>query len=370
MAECFPYGVFTYRDDPGSARIGVRAGQQILDLADLAARHMSPYSDLLAAPTLDPLLAAGPNVWRDVHRDVKASVTDGMFIDPTDVVMQMPFTVADYVDFYASEHHATNLGRILRPGQAPLQPNWRHQPVGYHGRSGTIVVSGTPVVRPHGQVQVGDGAQLRPTARLDVEAEIGFVIGVPSERGAPLPVSAISEHVFGVVVVNDWSARDVQAWETVPLGPFQGKCFLTSISPWVVPLDELMAARVPAASTGTALSSYLVETKPWGLDIDLEIRVNGEVVARPPYREMHWSPAQMLAHLTINGSSVRTGDLLASGTVSGPGPDQVGSLIELWHAERFLADGDEVVISATAPGPDGTRIDLGAVAGRVLPSHS
>jgi fumarylacetoacetase len=293
---------------------------------------------------------------------------------PIDAVeLLLPFTVADYVDFYASEQHAVNLGRILRPGQEPLPANWRHQPVGYHGRAGTVVVSGTPVRRPHGHVVVDGEVAVRPTTKLDLEAEVGFVVGVPSTRGEPVPVGRFADHVFGVVLVNDWSARDIQAWETVPLGPFLGKSFQTSISPWVVPLDALSAARVPAGSSTTAVSAYLVEPTPWGLDLALEVELNGTVISRPPYRTMHWSPAQMMAHLTLNGASLRTGDLFASGTVSGPEPDQVGSLIEAAHlsrtagSERFLADGDEVVIRATAPDLDGSRIDLGEVRGRVGP---
>jgi fumarylacetoacetase len=296
-----------------------------------------------------------------------AQVAAGSLIPITDVELLLPFTVADYVDFYASEQHATNLGGILRPGQEPLQPNWRHQPVGYHGRAGTVVVSGTPVRRPRGHVKTDDGIALLPTAKLDIETEVGFVVGVPSARGEPAPINSFADHVFGVVLVNDWSARDIQAWETVPLGPFLGKSFQTSISPWVVPLDALSAARVPAVSSGSALSSYLVEPEPWGLDLDLKVEVNGEVVSRPPYRTMHWSPAQMMAHLTVNGASLRTGDLYASGTVSGSSPDEVGSLIERWGNERFLADGDEVVIRGSAPAPDGSRIDLGEVRGRVQP---
>jgi fumarylacetoacetase len=292
--------------------------------------------------------------------------SDAELLPAAEVSMQLPFEVADYVDFYASEQHATNLGEMLRPGQPPLSPNWRHQPIGYHGRAGTVVVSGTDVVRPSGNVQTSAGTvELRPTAKLDVEVEVGYVVGVPSERGVAVPVDRFADHVFGVVLLNDWSARDIQAWETAPLGPFLGKSFQTSISPWLVPLDALRPARVAAASSGTPVSSYLVEPEPWGLDIDLELRVNGEVVSRPPYRTMHWSPAQMMAHLTVNGASLRTGDLFASGTVSGAAPDEVGSLIERWSGERFLADGDHVAISATAPDGAGGRIDLGEVAGTV-----
>ena len=337
----------------------------VLDLAEAARRHSSPLLELLDLPTLNGLMGSGPEVWRDLREQVPtwAEAADGL--RPLDsVVLHLPFTVRDYVDFYASEHHATNLGRMLRPGQPPLAPNWRHQPVGYHGRAGTVVVSGTPVVRPCGPLPVGDAVVVGPTARLDVEVEVGFVVGVPSARGRPVPVRAFADHVFGVVLVNDWSARDIQAWETVPLGPFLGKSFQTSVSPWVVPLAALDAARVPAA-VATPPAGYLAEDEPWGLDIELRLAINGEVVSRPPYRTMHWSPAQMLAHLTVNGASVRTGDLYASGTVSGPGAEEVGSLFELWQGERFLADGDTVTITADAPTADGTRFALGEVSGVV-----
>jgi fumarylacetoacetase len=366
LSECYPYGV--YEGERSEPRICVRVGDRVCDLAEAAKRRGSQHEALLSRPTLNSLLSAGPAVWREVGEAVRDWAGDSATLIPlADVRLLMPFEVADYVDFYASEQHATNLGRILRPGQEPLQPNWRHQPVGYHGRAGTVVVSGTPVVRPTGHVAVDGEVALRATARLDVEVEVGFVVGVPSRRGEPVAIESFRDHVFGAVIVNDWSARDIQAWETVPLGPFLGKSFQTSISPWVVPIDALDAARVPAASAGTPLSPYLVEPEPWGLDIALELQVNGEVLARPPYRSMHWSPAQMLAHLTVNGASVRAGDLYASGTVSGTAPDEVGSLIERWGNTRFLADGDEVVISATAPAADGSRLDLGSVRGRVIP---
>jgi fumarylacetoacetase len=349
LSECFPLGV--YRAPGGEPRSCARVGDDLLDLG--------------RPGNLDSLLAAGPSEWQSLREALPARAAAERLTPIADVELLLPFTVADFVDFYASEHHAVNLGRILRPGQEPLQPNWRHQPIGYHGRAGTVVVSGTPVRRPRGHVKVDDDVTLRPTAKLDIETEVGFVVGVPSQRGEPVSIGDFSQHVFGVVLVNDWSARDIQAWETVPLGPFLGKSFQTSISPWVVPLDAFAAARVPAASSESTVSSYLVEPEPWGLDIDLEVEVNGEVVSRPPYRTMHWSPAQLMAHLTVNGASLRAGDLFASGTVSGPEPDQVGSLIERWGNERFLSDGDEVVIRATAPAADGSRIDLGEVRGRV-----
>jgi fumarylacetoacetase len=196
--------------------------------------------------------------------------------------------------------------------------------------------------------------------------EVGYIVGMPSPHGEPVPVEAFADHVFGVCLVNDWSARDIQAWEGQPLGPFLGKSFATSMSAWVVPLAALSAARQKVGSADRPLLPYLRESDPWGLDLSLELRVNGEVVSRPPYRSMHWSPAQLLAHLTVNGASLRSGDLYASGTVSGASPDQVGSLIELWSGERFLADGDEVVIRGSAPAADGTLLDLGEVRGRVV----
>jgi fumarylacetoacetase len=366
--ECFPYGVYTINGQPGEPRICARVGDTVLDLADAAKRRGSAHQTTLSQPNLNALLSAGPDAWREVHHEVAQWASDAPRIAVSGVTLHLPFEVADYVDFYANEQHATNLGRILRPGQEPLQPNWRHQPVGYHGRAGTVVVSGTPVVRPAGHSKRGDDVVFAPTERLDVEVEVGFVVGTPSRHGVPVPIAAFADHVFGLVLVNDWSARDIQRWETVPLGPFLGKSFQTSISPWVVPLDALQAARLPVPSSNGALSAYLVEPQPWGLDIDLELRVNDELLSRPPFRSMHWSPAQLMAHLSVNGASLRTGDLYASGTVSGSGAEEVGSLIELWRAERFLADGDEVVISASAPAGDGLRVDLGEVRGVVVPA--
>jgi fumarylacetoacetase len=352
LKEVYPLGV--YRDAAGAPRTCARVGEHALDLG---------------AGNLDEFLAAGPAAWQELYDELPGRAAGGADLIPlTELSLLMPFTVADYVDFYTSEHHATNLGRILRPGQEPLFPNWRHQPIGYHGRAGTVVVSGTDVVRPTGNTNVDGVVSRRPTARLDIEVEVGFVVGVPSGLGQPIPIESAVDHIFGVVLLNDWSARDIQAWETVPLGPFLGKSFQTSISPWVVPLRALEAARIAPRPTGIKPAEWLQEDQPWGLDLELELRVNGALVSRPPYREMSWSPTQLLAYLTSNGAAARTGDLLASGTVSGARSDQVGSLIEAWGAERFLADGDVVVITATAPSGDGDRIDLGEVRGRVLPA--
>ncbi|HVV74459.1 MAG TPA: fumarylacetoacetate hydrolase family protein [Mycobacteriales bacterium] len=364
MTECYPLGV--YSRGGGAKRIGVRVGSHVLDLTRTARQLDLPWADLVRGPNLNPVLAAGPSVWREIHAALPT--LEGPRLPLSAVRLHLPFEVADYVDFYASEHHAARLGRILRPGQEALPPAWRHQPMGYHGRSGTVVVAGTPVRRPCGQHRTPHGDVVTgPSERLDVEVEVGFVVGTATELGSSVRVEDFAGHVFGVVLVNDWSARDLQAFETVPLGPFLGKSFQTSISPWVVSLAALDAARVPVPASGSEVPSHLLEGEPWGLDIELELRVNGELVSRPPYRSMYWSPAQMLAHLTSNGASLRTGDLFASGTVSGPADDQVGSLIELSN-RPFLADGDEVVITATAPAADRGRLDLGEVRGRVLPA--
>ncbi|MDQ1694816.1 MAG: fumarylacetoacetase [Frankiaceae bacterium] len=377
-----PFGVTASAWRDPAPRVVVRAGAAALDVAALADRGIVSSG---AGPgrvgwwqsgSLDAFLAAGRTAWQQVLGELRAAVSDPAAL-PADAVLGLdevqlvlPYSVADYVDFYASEHHAMNLGRILRPGQPALPPNWRHLPIGYHGRSGTVVVSGTPVRRPRGQHRVDDAdrPEFGPTQRLDVEVEVGFVVGAASRHGEPVPVEAFAEHVFGVCLVNDWSARDIQAWEYQPLGPFLGKSFATSVSAWVVPLEALEAARVPVASAATELTPYLREVEPWGLDVSLELSVNGEVLTRPPFSSMFWSAAQMLAHQTVNGASVRTGDLFASGTVSGSSPDEVGSLIELSHNTKFLADGDDVVIRATAPGSDGTTVDLGEVRGSILPA--
>jgi fumarylacetoacetase len=384
-----PYGVVAR---PGERpRVAVRIGDQVLDLSVVAAADMVDTHALFDQPTLNPFMAAGPAVWDSTRAWVRGLLTDETERDlvepalaPLDsVTMLLPFTVGDYVDFYASEHHASNVGRMFRPDAEPLLPNWKHLPVGYHGRSGTVVVSGTDVVRPCGQRKAPDAdlPTYGPSQRLDIEAELGFVVGVPSTMGERVSTADFARHTFGVVGLNDWSARDIQAWEYVPLGPFLGKSFATSISAWVTPLAALAAAwtDLPGQDDPQVLD-YLRVDGPAGLDIEVDVVLDGEVVARPPYRTMYWSPAQMLAHTTVNGASVRTGDLWGSGTVSGPEPDQRGSLLELsWGGKEpfavagrertFLEDGDEVTLRYTAPGTGGGRISLGEVTGRILPAR-
>jgi fumarylacetoacetase len=379
-----PYGVLDSGDGPQPA---VRIADRALPLRAATATLLAEHAGLFEHATLDAFLAAGPAVWHAVRSAVTDWFTDPQYrsrIEPlllrlADARPLLPFAVADYVDFYASEHHASNVGQIFRPGTSPLTPNWKHLPIGYHGRAGTVVVSGTPVRRPNGQRKVGDAVEFGRSLRLDIEAEVGFVVGVGADR--PVPVGDFDRHVFGVLLVNDWSARDIQAWEYVPLGPFLGKSFATSVSAWITPLAALSHARVPPVARDPKPLPYLDDAgTEWNLDLRLEVRLNGELISRPPYASMYWTPAQMLAHLTVNGATLRSGDLYASGTVSGPEPDQRGSLLELcWggaepitlsdgSVRTFLEDGDRVTITASAPGPDGCRIGIAEVSGTILPA--
>ncbi|BCN51173.1 fumarylacetoacetase [Rhodococcus hoagii] len=372
-----PYGVFSTAD--AGPRVGVRVGDSVVDLAKALG------DDTFAQSTLNAFMAQGRARWVEVRTQITELVTgeiaDDAVFSVDDVTMHLPIAVADYVDFYASENHATNLGRLFRPDSAALMPNWKHLPVGYHGRSSTVVVSGTDIVRPCGQrkAPADTAPSFGPSIRLDIEAEMGFIVGVGSPMGSSITPDEFAEHCFGAVILNDWSARDIQAWEYVPLGPNLGKSFATSISPWVVPLLALEAARIDTPVQDPTPLPYLQGDEKWGLDIDLAVEWNGDVVSRPPYAQMYWSPAQMLAHTTVNGAAASTGDLFGSGTISGPDKDQRGAFIELtWggaepvevagEQRTFIQDGDEIAISATAPGANGGRIGFGEVRARILPA--
>lgn len=377
-AGTLPYCSFTAPDLVGP-HVGVGVGTDVLDLTGLAPTLLPDHAHLFADGSLDALLAAGVEVWTAVRSALLDHVADAPRTRPVaEVELRMPFTVADYVDFYASRNHATNVGRMFRPDGEPLTPNWNHLPIGYHGRAGTVVISGTPVRRPSGQVRSADGSiGFGPTDKLDLEAEIGFVVGTGSVLGEPVAADEVDRYLFGVCVVNDWSARDIQAWEYVPLGPFLGKSFATSVSPWIVPWAALAESRIDPPPPQVELQEYLRPAGP-GLDLELTVAINGTVVSRPPYATMAWTPAQMLAHLTVNGASLRPGDLFASGTVSGTERDQVGSLLELtWNGTEpialddgdkrtFLVDGDRVTITAAARTRDGRLMPLGEVDGVVV----
>jgi fumarylacetoacetase len=365
------FGVFSLGDE--APRVGFRLRDGILDLA------ASGLGDVFAQPTLDGFLALGRAAWEDTLARVDELVTRGVdLVDADAATSRLPFSVADYVDFYSSLEHATNLGRLFRPDAEPLLPNWRHLPVGYHGRAGTVVVSGTPIVRPCGQrkAPADEAPTFGPSRRLDIELELGFVVGVGSRLGEPVPPSAFREHVFGVVLVNDWSARDIQAWEYQPLGPFLGKSFATSIGAWVTPLALLEDRLVAGPEQRPEPLPYLQVEGEWALDVELEVELRGDVVSQTNARGLYWSLPQQLAHATANGASLRTGDLFASGTISGAEAGSEGSLIELtWNGERpleladgttrtFLEDGDEVVLRGR-----GGDVELAEVRGTILPAR-
>src|SRR4051812_8058718 len=341
------------------ASIALRAGDRVLALRPLAeAGLLGDDPDLrhaLCEPVLNALIELGRPAARELEDRVRELVAAGHATIPAaECDALLPVRIADYVDFYASLEHVENFGRLWRPGQSAVHENWRHLPVGYHGRASTVFVSGTPIRRPRGQVAAGE---LGPTRALDLECEVGFVCG-PSARG-PIPIDRASEHIFGVVLVNDWSARDIQRFEYIPLGPFLGKSFATSMSAWVTPLGAL--PKVAPREQDFAPAEYLRASEPWALDIELEIEVAGEVLSRPRSSWLYWTPAQMLAHMTVNGATLTAGDLFASGTVSGSDPGTEGSLGEIGRGERWLADGEEVVLRGRAG-----DVELGEVRGRIL----
>ncbi len=371
MNRAVGFGVFSIGED--APRVGFRVDDGILDLAACG------LGAVFEAPTLNPFLALGRSSWEDTVARVDELVAGGTELVPlARATSHVPLSIADYVDFYSSLEHATNLGRLFRPDSDPLLPNWRHLPVGYHGRAGTVVVSGTPVVRPCGQVKAPPdaGPSFGPSRRLDIELELGFVVGRGSRLGEAVSTDAFRDHVFGVVLVNDWSARDIQAWEYQPLGPFLGKSFATSIGAWVTPLALLEDRFVPAPAQDPQPLPYLRTSGDWGVDLDLSVELSGTVISRTNARGLYWTMPQQLAHATVNGASVRTGDLFASGTISGSEPGSEGSLIELtWNGERpveladgsarsFLEDGDEVVLRGRAG-----DVELAEVRGTVLPAR-
>jgi fumarylacetoacetase len=394
-----PYGVYSVgtADAPHTPRrCATRVGDTVVDLALALAGALPQAEEWFARPDLNAFMAAGHDAWVQVRalltEAVQGDLPDAALHPVADVALHLPCEFADYVDFYASEHHASNLGRLFRPDVAdPLLPNWKHLPVGYHGRSSTIVVSGVDVVRPCGQRKGPNDPQpvFGPSTRLDIEAEMGFIVGVGNAMGTAIGVEDAERHLFGAVIFNDWSARDIQAWEYQPLGPNLGKSFASSISPWIVPMLALAPAKCPVPGQDPTPLEYLRMAEPWTLDIALEVDWNGTTVSRPPFAQMYWSPAQMLAHTTVNGAATRTGDIFASGTISGPGKDQRGAFIELtWggaepvlvggEERAFLVDGDTVTIRASAPargagsggpGAQGERIDFGEVTATILPAR-
>lgn len=401
-----PYGAFEHH---GRARLGIAIGAQILDLYALAEAGLVEgvcEPQLLTAPRLNPLLAAGPQVWKRLRLHVAALLrgddrgkadlrernADAFFIEQRDARMIVPIEIGDYVDFYSSLEHATNLGKLFRPNSEPLLPNWRHLPLGYHGRASTVVVDGTPIVRPNGQRKSAgsDVPTFGPSQRLDIELEVGFITGPGNRLGEPIPIGRAREHIFGMVLVNDWSARDIQAWEYQPLGPFLGKSFATTISPWIVTLDALEPFRTTGPAQDPAPLAYLRGSERWAYDVKLEVdfetakmRERGTApvtISRTNFKTMYWTLAQQLAHVTSNGTQIRPGDLYASGTISGSEPESQGSLIELtWNATKpihlpdgevrgFLQDGDAVTLRGWCEQGE-FRIGFGRCSGLITPAR-
>jgi fumarylacetoacetase len=362
-----PFGVFRRRRSKESPRAGVAIGDQILDLAALG---------LKSGPTLNALAAMGRAKWRSLRKELSrllSSVKEKRRVSKYLLAQKqaelfLPLAIGDYTDFYTGIHHATNIGRLLRPDN-PLLPNYKWVPIGYHGRASSVVLSGTPVTRPSGQAKASDqpAPAFGPSRRLDYEAELGFVVGPGNALGRPIPVEKASEHVFGVVLLNDWSARDIQAWEYQPLGPFLAKSFATTISPWVVTLEALepyRCAAFPRSSDDPRPLPYLYDEedqKKGGLDIGIEMFLKTQAMRTPQrlskssFRDSYWTLAQLVAHHASNGCNLRPGDLLGSGTLSGSSPEGFGSLMELTQAGKspltlasgekrsFLEDGDEVI---------------------------
>lgn len=404
-----PLGVFQRGNEP--ARIGVAIGDQILDLA--ACRRQGLLHDLpselqaaLDDATLNRLLALGRPAWRQLRQRLSAllrhdspaqALATTILTPQAEAELLLPATIGDYTDFYASIVHATNVGSMFRPDN-PLLPNYKYVPIGYHGRASSIVVSGTPVRRPNGQTKEPQAAQPQfgPSRRLDYELELGMLIGPGNALGVPIPIAEAEQHIFGVCLVNDWSARDIQTWEYQPLGPFLAKSFATSISPWIVTLEALAPFRVPAyprPEGDPAPLPYLLDPADQaggGIDLTLEVWLTSQQMraqgiaplrlSRGSFREMYWTLAQLVAHHTSNGCNLRPGDLLASGTVSGPAREARGCLLELtWRGEepislptgeqrRFLEDGDEVILRGWCARPGFRRIGLGECRGVILPA--
>lgn len=382
-------GIFSY---PGeSPRVGADYGDRILDLSVLAELGVFDFDDsVFYEPFLNEFIALGKDVTRRARTQVQSWVNKRgddhpeAWLPTAEAILHLPVRIGDYTDFYSSIEHATNVGKMFRDPENALLPNWKHLPVGYHGRASSIVVSGTDIHRPSGQVKTNDmeSPAFQPSDRLDFELELAFVIGKDSALGKPVPVGEAEDYIFGVALFNDWSARDIQKWEYVPLGPFLGKSFASSLSPWITPLEDLEAFRIPGPVQHPAPLPYLQTEGNFNYDLHLEVQLTpagGEptVVSRSNFGYMYWSMVQQLAHHTSNGCNVRVGDLMASGTISGKDESSFGSLLEISHGGRkpftldsgeertFLEDGDTITLTGRAE-KNGHKIELGPVNGRII----
>ena len=397
-----PYGVFSAKDGL-APRVGVAIGNYVLDLWGLAqdCRIDVVEPAVFAAPTLNPFFALGPKVWtstrarisellREDHPELRDNqeLRRRALVPMRDVRLHLPITVSGYTDFYSSKEHATNVGVMFRGKDNALQPNWLHMPIGYNGRASTVVVSGTRVRRPRGQLKPPnvEAPSFGPCKRLDFELEMGVVIGQPSPMGEMLNERQAEDMIFGFVILNDWSARDIQQWEYVPLGPFQAKAFATSISPWVVTREALEPFRLHGPTQDPVPLPYLRQTSAnnFDLEIDVSLRAAGmndaKTICRTNFKYMYWSSVQQLVHHAACGCAMNVGDLLGSGTISGPEKHQRGSLLEIsWNGSEpvefgggvkrsFLEDGDSLAMRGWCQG-DGYRVGFGEVEGTILPAE-
>jgi fumarylacetoacetase len=396
-----PYGIFRPGDKP--PRTGVAIGDLVLDLGLLEEEGFFRALNLgkrpvFGGPTLNAFMALGRPAWRrmrEVLQQLLSSETGTLRDDRTlrarsfhrqsEVKMQLPARIGDYTDFYSSYHHAFNVGTMFRGPENALMPNWKWLPIAYHGRASSVVVSGTDVRRPKGQIKPPDAEKpiFSATRALDFELETAFFVGPPNELGTPVPIADAAEHIFGLVLMNDWSARDIQTWEYQPLGPFLAKNFSTSISPWVVTLEALEPFRKPLANQDPRPLEYLRDPNDFTLDIQLEVRLQSakmktaQTISRTNFQNLYWSMSQQLAHHTIGGCNLQPGDLLASGTISGPSEESRGSMLELtWRGttplrlagketRKWLENGDRLAISGWAEG-EGFRVGFGEVSGRIV----
>ncbi|KAK5874590.1 hypothetical protein PBY51_019526 [Eleginops maclovinus] len=398
-----PYGVFSTANNP-KRRVGVAIGDQILDLSVIMSLFRGPllskHQDVFDQPTLNAFMALGYEYWREARRTVQGmlsanesalrddiSLRSRAFVHQTAATMHLPADIGDYTDFYSSKDHATNVGIMFRGKENALMPNWLRLPVGYHGRASSVVVSRTPIRRPSGQMRPDQTKPpvFGPSKQLDIELEMAFFVGGGNQLGEPIPIEKAHEHIFGMVLMNDWSARDIQAWEYVPLGPFLGKNFGTTISPWVIPMEALLPFAEPNAVQDPEPLPYLQHRDPFTFNINLSVSLKGQdmadaaTICKTNFKYMYWTMKQQLTHHTVNGCNVRPGDLLASGTISGPDPESFGSMLELsWRGTKnidlggeetrtFLKDGDEVTITGYCQG-DGYRVGFGPCAGTILPA--
>lgn len=400
--ENLPYGVFK-PDESSAPRPGVAIGDYVLDLQVIASAGLfnAPIltnSDCFHQPNLNKFLEMGRPAWKEARATIQkllssmepalrdnANLKQKALIPAVKVQMLLPMAIGDYTDFFSSMHHAKNCGLMFRGPENAINPNWFHLPIAYHGRASSIVVSGTDIIRPRGQGHPsGNSPYFGPSRKLDFELEMAAVVGPGNKLGESVDVNEAAEHIFGLVLMNDWSARDIQAWEYVPLGPFLGKSFGTTISPWIVTLDALEPFGCDAPQQNPCPLPYLAEkiSKNYDISLEVQIRPAGEeasyVVTRSNFNHLYWTVTQQLAHHTINGCNLRPGDLLGTGTISGPEPESYGCLLELtWNGQKtvslggatrkFLEDGDEVIFTGCCKG-NGYNVGFGMCSGKIVPS--